>query len=156
MDVYARLKELGLELPPPPPPGGLYKPVKQIGDLLYISGQGSTKDGTPYITGKVGSECTVEEGQQAAQICVLNALSLLHHHLGDLNRVKCLVKILGFVASAEGFNQQPKVIDGASRLLADIWGEEDGVGARSAISAFELPGKITVEIEFIFQMKSDI
>ena len=153
MDVYARLAELGLELPPPPSPAGLYKPVKQVGDLVYISGQGSAQ-GSLCITGKVGSERTVEEGRQAARICVLNALSQLHHFLGDLNQIKCLVKILGFVASAEGFNQQPQVIDGASRLLADIWGEEDGIGTRSAISAFELPGKLTVEIEFIFQLKS--
>ena len=153
MDVYARLAELGLELPPPPSPAGLYKPAKQVGDLVYISGQGSAQ-GSLCITGKVGSERTVEEGRQAARICVLNALSQLHHFLGDLNQIKCLVKILGFVASAEGFNQQPQVIDGASRLLADIWGEEDGIGTRSAISAFELPGKLTVEIEFIFQLKS--
>ena len=155
MDVYARLAELGLELPPPPSPAGLYKPVKQVGDLVYISGQGSAQ-GSLCITGKVGSERTVEEGRQAARICVLNALSQLHHFLGDLNQIKCLVKILGFVASAEGFNQQPQVIDGASRLLADIWGEEDGIGTRSAISAFELPGKLTVEIEFIFQLKSRV
>lgn len=151
MDVYARLKELGLELPPPPPPGGLYKPVKQTGDLLYVSGQGCTKSGVPCFEGKVGAERTVEEGREAARICVLNALSVLHNFLGDLNKIKCLVKLQGFVASAEGFNGQPKVIDGASQLLADIWGDDDGVGARTAVSAIELPGRITVEIEFIFQ-----
>ncbi len=153
MDVYERLKELGLTLPPPPPPGGLYKPVKQIGDFLYVSGQGCTKEGIPCWEGKVGAERTVEEGQESARICVLNALSVLHSYLGDLNKIQCLVKTQGFVASAEGFNGQPKVIDGASRLLADIWGNDDGVGARTAISAIELPGRITVEIEFIFQLK---
>lgn len=153
MDVYERLKELGLELPAPPPLGGLYKPVKQVESMLYVSGQGATVDGVPCVVGKVGAECTIEDGQRAARVCVLNALSVLHRHLGDLNRIKSLVKILGFVASAEGFNMQPKVIDGASRLLADIWGEEDGVGARSAISAIELPGGIAVEIEFIFELK---
>ena len=152
MDIYARLKELGLELPPPPPPGGLYKPVKQAGNLLFVSGQGCTREGVPCFTGKVGAERTVEEGQEAARICVMNALSVLHDYLGDLNKVECLVRLQGFVASAEGFNMQPKVIDGASRLLADIWGEDNGVGA--AISAYELPGKITVEIEFIFQLKA--
>lgn len=155
MDVYARLKELNLELPVPPPPGGLYKPVRQVGDSLYVSGQGCTKQGIPCFSGKVGAERTVEEGQEAARICVMNALSVLDRYLGDLNRIQCLVKTLGFVASAEGFQMQPKVIDGASRLLADIWGEEDGVGARSAISAPELPGGITVEIEFIFQLKPE-
>ncbi|MDD3231122.1 MAG: RidA family protein [Oscillospiraceae bacterium] len=155
MDIYARLKELGLELPPPPPPGGLYKPVRQSGDMLYVSGQGCTLNGEAQFPGKVGAERTVEEGQEAARVCVLNALSALHHYLGDLNKIQCLIKTQGFVASAEGFTMQPKVVDGASRLLADIWGEEDGVGARTAISAFELPGKITVEIEFIFQLKAE-
>ena len=154
MDIYARLKELGLELPPPPPPGGLYKPVKQVGDLLFVSGQGCTREGVPCFTGKVGAERTVEEGQEASRICVMNALSVLHAYLGDLNKVESLVRLQGFVASAEGFNMQPKVIDGASRLLADLWGEDNGIGARTAISAYELPGKITVEIEFIFQLKA--
>ena len=155
MDVYERLKELGLELPPPAPPGGLYKPVLQVGDMLYVSGQGCTEAGKPCFEGKVGAERTVEEGQQAARICVLNALSALEAYVGDLNKIKRLIKTQGFVASAEGFNMQPKVVDGASRLLADIWGEEDGVGVRTAISAFELPGRITVEIEFIFQLKTE-
>ena len=153
MDVYARLKELGVELPPPAPAGGVYKPVKQVGDVLYVSGQGCTKNGVPVFTGKVGAERTVEEGQEAARICALNALSALDAYLGNLNKIKCLVKTQGFVASAPGFNMQPKVVNGASDLLADIWGEEDGIGARTAISAMELPDNITAEIEFIFQLK---
>ena len=152
MDVYARLKELGYTLPPLPPSGGIYKPVRQAASLLFVSGQGPNKDGRPAFTGKVGAERSIEDGQEAARLCVLNALSELHRHLGDLNRIKGLVKTLGFVASASGFNRQPRVVDGASQLLRDIWGEE-GVGARSAISAYELPGNITVEIEFIFELK---
>ena len=155
MNVYERLKELGLELPPPPPPGGMYKPAMQVGDLLYISGQGCTIAGVPVFTGKVGSERTIEEGQEATRVCAMNALSVIHSYLGDLNKIKCLVKTHGFVASAEGFTMQPKVIDGASLLLADIWGN-DGVGTRTAISAFELPGGITTEIEFIFQLKPEL
>ena len=84
MDYYARQKALGLELPPPPPPGGLYKPVKQAGNLLFVSGQGCTREGVPCFTGKVGAERTVEEGQEAARICVLNALSVLHDFLGSI------------------------------------------------------------------------
>lgn len=152
MDIYERIRELGYEIPELPPKGGIYKPVKQVGNMLYISGQGSTKNGIPVIVGKVGAERTMEEGQEAARICVLNALSNLHDYLGDLNKIKSLVKILAFVASADNFNQQPKVIDGASRLLADIFGEDNGIGARSAIGANELPGNITVEIEFIFEI----
>lgn len=155
MDLYEKLLELGVQLPPPAPPAGLYKPVLQVGDLLYVSGQGCTLEGRPVWSGKVGAERTVEEGQQAARICAINALSALHAYLGDLNRIERLVKLQGFVASAEGFTGQPKVVDGASRLLADLWGEDKGIGARTAISAFELPGGITAEIEFIFQLKAE-
>ena len=139
MDVYENIRKSGYELPPSPPKGGIYKPVKQVGNLLYISG-------------KLGSERTIEEGQEAARICTLNALSVLHEYLGDLNKIKSVVKILAFVASAPGFNSQPAVVDGASQLLKDIFGDDNGVGARSAISAIELPGNISVEIEFIFEI----
>lgn len=151
MDVYARLKELNLTLPAPPPAGGIYKPVRPVGNCLYVSGQGATKAGVPVIAGKAGAERTLEEAQEAAKICVLNGLSVLHEYLGDLNKIKGLVKMLAFVQSAPGFSQQPKVIDTASALLRDIWGEA-GVGARSAIGVNELPGNITVEIEFIFEI----
>lgn len=150
-DVYARLRELGLELPALPPKGGIYKPVRQLGNALYVSGQGATVKGVPAITGKVGSDRTIEEGQEAARLCVMNALSTLHNELGDLNKIRGLVKMLGFVQSAQSFSAQPKVIDGASALLRDIFGE-DGVGARSAIGVNELPGNISVEIEFIFEV----
>lgn len=151
MSVYTKIKELGYEIPELPPKGGIYKPVKQVGNMLYVSGQGSTNKGIPVIVGKVGAERTLEEGQDAARICALNALSTLQDYLGDLNKVKSVVKTLGFVASADNFNQQPKVIDGASRLFADIFGD-DGIGARSAIGVNELPGNITVEIEYIFEI----
>jgi len=152
MDIYEKLKELDIELPTSPTPMGIYKPVKQSGNMLYVSGQGPTKDGVPFVCGKVGDERTIEEGQYAARLCALNALSILHAYLGDLNKIKSLVKLLGFVASAPGFNRQPEVINGASRLLADIFGEENGIGARSAVGTNELPAGITVEIEFIFEI----
>ncbi|MCL2578620.1 MAG: RidA family protein [Oscillospiraceae bacterium] len=152
MNVYDKLKELQIELPPHPPLGGIYKPVKQVGSLLFVSGQGPTKDGKPVIAGKVGGERTIEEGQEAARLCVLNCLSVLHHFLGDLNKVKSVVKLLGFVESAPGFNRQPEVINGGSQLLCDIFGEDRGKGARSALGTNELPGDITVEIEFIFEV----
>lgn len=152
MDINERLAELNINLPAPPPRGGVYKPVKQVGNMLYVSGQGATQNGVPAICGKVGAERTLEEGQAAARLCALNCLSTLQEYLGDLNRIKSLVKILAFVASAPGFNQQPKVVDGASLLLRDIFGPDQGVGARSAIGTNELPGDITVEIEFIFEI----
>ncbi len=153
MDIYAKLEQLNLTLPDLPPRGGIYKPVKQVGNLLYVSGQGATVKGVPAVTGHVGAERTVEEGQQAARLCTLNCLSTLQDYLGDLNRIQSLVKILGFVSSAAGFNQQPKVIDGASALMRDLLGEDAGVGARSAIGVNELPGGISVEIEFIFEIR---
>jgi enamine deaminase RidA (YjgF/YER057c/UK114 family) len=151
MDVYARLKELNITLPDPPPKGGIYKPVRQAGNCLYVSGQGPWRDGALAFTGKVGGERTLVEGQEAARLCTINALSHLNNFLGDLNKIRGLVKTLGFVASAAGFNDQPLVINGASALLKDIWGE-DGVGARSAIGVSELPRNISVEVEFIFEV----
>jgi enamine deaminase RidA (YjgF/YER057c/UK114 family) len=153
MDVYKRIEELGYTLPPAAPKGGIYKPVKQVGNLLYISGQGATRNGEPVVSGKLGSDRTIEEGQEAARICTLNALSALDEYLGDLNKIKSVVKILAFVASAPGFNSSPKVVDGASKLLMDVFGEDRGVGARSAISTNELPGNISVEIEYIFEIE---
>jgi len=152
MDIYKRLDELEIKLPPAPPLGGIYVPVKQVGNLLYVSGQGPTENGTPLVTGKVGHERTIEEGQYAARLCVLNALSNLQQFLGDLNKIKSVVKLLVFVASDEGFNRQPEVANGASQLLLDIFGQERGVGARSAIGTNELPIGITVEVEFIFEV----
>ena len=155
MDVYERLKELNLTLPEHPLPGtGILKPIVQVGNLLYTSGQGPLKDGIVMFTGKVGAERNVEEGQEAARLCVMNILSKLHHFLGgDLNKIKRLVKTLGLVQSADGFSQQSNVINGASALLRDIWGEENGVGTRSAIGVPELPRNFCVEIEFIFELK---
>ena len=155
MDIYKRLNELEINLPSIPPLAGIYKPVKKVGNLLYVSGQGPTENGVPLVVGKVGKERTVKEGQYAARLCVLNALSNLHEYLGDLNRIKSVVKLLVFVSSAEGFDRQPEVANGASQLLADIFGQEQGVGARSAIGTNELPGGITVEIEFIFEVMED-
>jgi len=152
MNIYTKLEELDIELPSPPPAMGIYKPVKQVGNILYVSGQGPTKDGVPLVTGKVGAERTIEEGQEAARLCAINALSVLHGYLGDLNKIKSTVKILGFVASSPDFGRQPEVINGASRLLADIFGEENGIGARSAIGTNELPASISVEIEFVFEV----
>jgi len=152
MDIYKRLKELEIELPPVPPVAGIFRPVQQVANLLYVSGQGPTRNGIPQISGKVGAQSTIEEGQHAARLCVLNALSILHQYLGDLNKIKQVVKLLVFVASAPGFNRQPEVANGASGLLIDVFGEDRGLGARSAIGTNELPGDITVEIEFIFEV----
>ena len=150
MDIYERLKELNLTLPDTPVKGGIYKPVRQAGNILYLSGQ-IAKLNEVITTGKLGKDLSVEEGREAAKICTLNALRSLHDYLGDLNKIKGVIKTLVFVQSAEGFTQQPKVADGATGLLQDIWGE-DGLGARSAIGVNELPAGTAVEIEFIFEI----
>ncbi len=150
-DVYERMKELGCQLPPPAPAAGIYKPIRQVGNLLYVSGQGATVKGVPAIVGKVGAECSLEQGQEAARLCTLNCLAALENYLGDLNRIKSVVKVLGFIASAKDFNMQPQVLNGCSQLLKDLFGE-DGVGARSAIGVSELPGNIACEVEYIFEI----
>ncbi len=152
MDVYENLKKLGLQIPSPPPVGGKYVPAKQVGNLVYTSGQGPIVEGKPAYTGKVGKELSLEQGQEAAKICILNTLSVLEKAIGNLNRVKNVVKVLGFVASAPNFNQQPAVINAGSQLLIDVFGDK-GQHARSAIGTNELPGNIPVEIEVIFEIE---
>jgi len=154
MCVYEKLKELGLTLPPHPPKGGIYAPVKAFGDkLYYVSGNGPHLGDKRYKTGKLGAELTVEEGVEAARNCTLNILSCIHAHLGDLNQIQSIVKILGFVASMADFYEQPKVMNGASALLEEIFGTEIGVAARSAIGTNVLPGNIPVEVELLFEIK---
>ncbi len=152
MDIYENLKKLGITLPEPPPLGGLYVPVKQTGSLLYCSGQGPTVKGVPIMTGKIGAELSIEQGQEAARACVVNVLSILHAFTGDLNRIAGVVKILVFVASAPGFNRQPEVANGGSQLFIDVFGE-GGRHCRSAVGHNELPGDIPVELEGIFELK---
>lgn len=152
MCVYEQLQKLGIAIPEPPSIGGLYVPIKQVGKLLYTSGQGPVVNGVLIITGKLGTERSIEEGQLAARICIINTLSILQKYLKDLNRVENVVKLLGFVASAAGFNDQPKVINSGSQLLIDIFGER-GRHARSAIGVYELPRNMSVEIEAIFEVR---
>ena len=152
MDVYARLDELGIKLPEPPPRGGLYAPVKIAGGLAYVSGHVPSIDGKPMATGKVGAELTLEQAQQAARQVALNTLATLHAKLGDLNQIKSVVKIFGLVACSDDFTQQPAVINAASQVFIDVFGE-DGWHARSAVGTNALPGGVPVEIESIFELK---
>jgi enamine deaminase RidA (YjgF/YER057c/UK114 family) len=151
MSVYDNLIKMGIELPSPPAKGGIYLPVRQVGNLIFTSGVGPTVNGNPAFVGKVGKDLTIEEGQAAARIVAINILSILHQYLTDLNRIRQVVKILGFVASAENFGRQPQVINAASQLFVDVFGE-NGQHARSAIGTSELPGNIPVEIEGIFEV----
>lgn len=153
MDVYARMKEFGIHLPDAPARGGLYAQTKHFGEnLVYISGCGSTLADNAYF-GKLGKELTIPEGKKAAENAILNLLAVLQNSIGDLNHVKSFVKIIAFVSSSPDFYDQPAVADGATKILEDIFGEEVGLPARSAIAANVLPGNIAVEIEAIVETK---
>lgn len=151
MSAEARLGELGITLPPAGTPAGLYAPVVQSGNLLFVSGQIPSRDGKPIRVGKLGSSVTIEEGQELAKVCALNALAHVRAYLGSLDRVVRAVRVGGFVASAEGFTQQPQVVDGASQLLVDVFGEA-GQHARAAVGVAELPAGVPVEVEFLFEV----
>lgn len=151
MDVYEHLKAHGIELPEKLSAAGLYKPVNQTGNLLFVSGQGSVDRGR-RLTGRVGVDVTVEQAKYAARVCAVNTLSALEAYLGDLRRVKQCVKILGFVAGADDFTDQAQVINGASQVFMDAFGEE-GRHARSAIGTNSLPLGLTVEVESIFEIE---
>lgn len=153
MDVYAKMKEMGIALPTPPAKGGLYTPVVEFGDhLLYCSGCGPQLEGTS-VEGKLGRDLTVEQGQEAARRCMLNLLANLDAKLGNLNRIKRFVKVLAFVNSADDFAQQPQVVNGGSQLLLDLFGEERGLPARTAIGVNATPGNIAVEIELLAEFE---
>ena len=153
MNVYENMKEHGIQLPEPPVPGGIYRPIQEIGqNFAYTSGMGCNIAGGTVYKGKVGQDLTLEQGQDAARCCMMNILSSLESQVGDLNRVKKVVKVLAFVASSPDFYDQPKVVNAASQLLVDIFGEENGKAARSAIGTNVLPGNIPVEIEALFEI----
>ena len=147
----ARLKALGIELPPAPTPLASYIPAVRTGNLVYLAGQGPLAGGKPTVTGKVGAELTEEQGNKAARAAILNSLAALRAEIGSLDRVRHIVKLVGWVNSAPGFTRQPWVINGASDLLVDIFGDA-GKHARSAVGANELPLNIPVEIELIVEI----
>lgn len=151
MSHEARLQELDITLPPPGKPGGLYTPCVQAGNLLFVSGQVPSVAGQITVRGKLGAGVAMEMGQELARRCALNALGHVRAYLGTLDRIVRAVKVNGYVASATGFTQQPQVINGASQLLLDIFGEA-GRHARAAVGVAELPGGAPVEVEFIFEV----
>lgn len=152
MSIEARLQELNIELPPPPPLGGIYQSVVIIGNLAFVSGHGPLKSDGQYITGRVGADLDLEAGRTAARQTGLALLSTLRTQLGSLDRVKRLVKSLGWVNCTDDFLEHPQVINGYSELMRDVFGEINGVGARSAIGTNVLPGNIAVEIEIAVEI----
>jgi enamine deaminase RidA (YjgF/YER057c/UK114 family) len=151
MGVEEKLKALGLELPPPPQPAANYVGAVQTGNLLFISGHGPTKDGNFTYRGKVGKDLSVEEGYEAARLVALNCLASAKRVIGDLDRITRVVKLLGMVNCTEDFNDHPKVINGASDLLVQLFGDS-GRHARSAVGMQALPFGIAVEIEMIVEI----
>ncbi|MBX3327637.1 MAG: RidA family protein [Nitrospira sp.] len=153
MSYEAKLKELGVTLPDPPKPVANYVPVVRVGDLLFLSGVLPSRDGQLIMTGKLGQELTIEQGKEASRVAVLNGLSIIRHAAGSLDRVKQIVKMVGHIASAPGFTDQPQVLNGASDLLVALFGDA-GRHARVAVGAAELPRQAPVEIELIVQLLS--
>jgi enamine deaminase RidA (YjgF/YER057c/UK114 family) len=153
MSAESRLKELGLELPPAPKPVGVYKPVVIVEQMAYVSGHGPVQSDGTLMTGRVGKDLDLEAGKRAARQTGLAILASLKAHLGDLDRIARLIKLLGMVNCTSDFAQHPAVINGCSELFAQVFGEENGIGARSAVGMGSLPGNIPVEVEAIFELK---
>ena len=154
MDVYERLKDLGLTLAPVSPPSGAFVPGRPFGDkLVYFSGMGpEQRDGVFLYQGKLGTDVDVETGMAAARSVGMVMLAQMHACLGDLNRVRRIVKVLGFVNGTPDFAQQPTVMNGFSNLMIEVFGDEVGVHARSAIGAGSLPSNIPVEVEMLVEL----
>jgi len=152
MGAEARLKELGITLPQPSQPIANYIPSVRVGNLLFLAGHGPLRDGKVTARGKLGKDLSVEEGYKVAREVGLNLLASARAALGSLDRVKRVVKVLGMVASAEGFTDQPKVINGFSDLMVEVFGE-NGRHARSAVGMAELPLGIPVEVEMILEVE---
>jgi len=153
--IELQLKALNLELPPPPPPGGIYHPVVIAGNMLYVSGQPPRRADGSLITGVVGKDLSLENGKAAARQTGLTMLATIQAQIGNLDRIKRLIKTLGMVNCEPGFTAQPQVINGFSELLVELLGEENGKGARSAVGMI-LPGNIAVEIEAIFELQQAV
>lgn len=153
MSFEARMQALNIIIPEPPKPVGHFVPTVQIGNLLFVSGQIAAVSGQVRIKGKLGRDLTIEQGQEAARQALLNVLAAIQSAKGTLDVIKRIVKLNGWVASAEGFNSQPQVVDGASMLLEAIFGEA-GKHARAAIGVAELPLGASVELEMIVEVES--
>jgi len=151
MSAEKKLKDLGIALPAPPQPIANYVRAVRVGNFLFVSGHGPYNDGKVKLAGKVGRELTVEEGYQAARNVGLNCLATVKAAVGDLDKVKQVVKLLGMVNCTEDFKDQPKVINGCSDLLVEVFGEI-GKHARSAVGVQALPNGIPVEIEMILDV----
>ena len=151
-NIEKKLAEMGLTLPTIPASKGIYKSCLTIGNLVYVSGHVSIQTEGVYITGKLGQELNEEQGKIAARQCGLAMLVSLKKHLGDLDKIKRVVKLLGMVNCTPTYEKHPIVINGCSQLYSDLWGEDNGRGVRSAVGMGSLPNNVAVEIEGIFEV----
>lgn len=148
-----RFAQLGLSLPPAPKPLGVYKPFLIVGNFVYVSGHGTVRDDGSLIIGRIGKDLTPEEGKQAAQQVGLAILATLKENLGSLNKIRRVIKVLGMVNCVPDFERHPYIINGCSELFANVWGEDNGIGVRSAVGMGSLPDNIPVEIEAMFELQ---
>jgi enamine deaminase RidA (YjgF/YER057c/UK114 family) len=151
MRIEQELEKMGFALPTPKPLAAYVSAVR-TGNLVFTAGQGPNVDGKPKFTGKLGRELTEEQGYHAAQICAVNCLACVKSVIGDLDRVEQVVKLLGFVSCVDGFTRQPWVMNGASELLIELFGDR-GKHARSAIGTNQLPMDIPVELEMVVRVR---
>ncbi|HEV8404454.1 MAG TPA: RidA family protein [Nitrososphaera sp.] len=149
--IEEKLASLGITLPSPPAPAGSYVPVVVSRNLAFVSGQIPTEDGQVKFKGKVGRDVSIEAGQQAARLCTINALAQLNWAIGSLDKVRRIVKVTGFVNCDPSFADQPRVVNGASDLLVQIFGEK-GKHARAAVGVSSLPLDSAIEVEFIVEV----
>lgn len=148
----AKIKELSLDLPTAPEPKGVYKPLLQDKNYVYVSGHGPVTKEKKLLQGRVGKDVDKQQGKLAARQTAMAILATLRSGFGSLNKVKRVIKVLGMVNCTEDFTEHPYVINGASELFAEVFGEENGIGVRSAVGMGSLPDNITVEIEAIFEL----
>lgn len=148
----SRLRDLGYDLPEVPQPAGSYVPAVGTGSLIFTAGQLPLRDGSLVCTGKVGDAVGVEEAQKATRICALNALAAAADEAGGLDNISRVVKVTGYVASAEGFTRQPEVLNGASNIIGEVFGSS-GAHARSAVGVAELPLGAPVEVEVVVEVR---
>ena len=146
-------EKLGLTLPPAPKPLGVYKPFLKVDKFIYVSGHGTAKEDGSLIVGKVGVDLNVDEAKLAAQQVGLAILATLRANLGSFNKIRRVIKVLGMVNALPEFARHPFVINGCSELFANVWGEDNGVGVRSAVGMGSLPDNIPVEIEALFELE---
>ncbi|HEX7847672.1 MAG TPA: RidA family protein [Chitinophagaceae bacterium] len=150
--VNEKLENMGLQLPQLPVSKGIYKRCLIVGNLLYVSGHVSVNNDGTLITGKLGKDLTDEQGKAAARQCGLAMLAAINEQLGGFDRIKRVVKLLGMVNATPEYEKHPVVINGCSELFAAVWGDENGIGVRSAVGMGSLPGNVSVEIEAIFEI----